>query len=677
MIWFTALFLAVLGMVFRVEAISLPAGFSDEPVADVLLPTALAFVPDGRLLIATQPGQLRVYQNGALLPAPALDLAISGQICTDRERGLLGVAVDPGPRVPPQVYLFYTADNAGTCVNRVSRFSLSEANVLTGEVVLLDNMPSPQGNHNGGDLHVGHDGHLYVSVGDGFCDYATPDQCGTFNDSARDPSALVGKVLRITTAGGIPPDNPFLGADSARCNLTGRTDPGKRCQEIFASGLRNPFRMAFDPNVAGTRFYINDVGQDTWEEIDEGQKGADYGWNLREAHCRVDSATDCGPPPAGLTNPIFSYSHAAGCGAITGGAFVPAGIWPPELEGAYLFGDYVCGRIFALKRSDTGALTANPFVSDLGVDSAVTLVFGPHQDGQALYYTTFANGGQVRRLAFVGSANRAPTAIGNASPATGAVPLEVRFSAGQSTDPDGDPLAVEWDFGDGAAPVAAVETAHVYGTGGTFFATLRVDDGRGGSDSDSFRIDPGHTPPVITITSPSPSARFRVGQAFTLSARAIDEAGQRLPDAALSWTVRLHHDTHTHPFLAPMPGNDIAIVAPAPEGLPAVRTSFLEIWLTATDTRGLSQTVIQELRPRLVRLRFATDPKRLKLRVHGTTIRAPKTIASWPGFQIQIAAPRQAASGKTRSFRKWSDGRGRRHRITTPAKGRAYKAFFD
>ncbi len=215
--------------------------------------------------------------------------------------------------------------------------------------------------------------------------------------------------------------------------------------------------MAFDPNAAGTRFYINDVGQNTWEEIDVGQAGADYGWNVREGHCRTGSETDCEKPPADMTNPIFAYSHSAtdpifaGCSSITGGAFVPAGVWPAEFEGAYLFSDFVCGRIFSLSPSDT----ATPFATEL--DSPVTVIFGPHEGTQALYYTTF-HGGQVRRIAFIGSANRAPAAVGNATPTNGPVPLPVAFSGNESSDPDGHPLAFEWDFGDGTPPIGASET---------------------------------------------------------------------------------------------------------------------------------------------------------------------------------------------------------------------------
>ncbi len=572
--------------------------------------------------------------------------------------------------------VYYTAGNADSCVNRVSRFVWSEGNVLSDEFVLVDNMPSPNGNHNAGDLHFGKDGFLYISVGDGGCGAAG---CADLNDAARDPHVLVGKVLRITSTGEIPLGNPFVGPDSARCNVSGQTAPGNKCQETFASGLRNPFRMAFDPNAVGTRFYINDVGQNTWEEIDEGQAGADYGWNVREGPCRTGSTTDCGAPPAGMTNPIFAYSHTttdpifAGCASITGGAFVPAGVWPTEFEGAYLFSDFVCGSIFSLTLSNT----ATPFATDLGGSSAVTLLFGPHEGTQALYYTTFTNGGQVRRIAFVGSANRAPAAVGNATPTNGPVPLPVAFSANESSDPDGDPLAFEWDFGDGTPPIGVNETAHVYGTAGTFIARLRVDDGRGGSDTTSVRIDPGHSPPEVYITSPAPGTLFRVGQAITLNGHAVDETGLRLPDTALRWSVLLHHDTHTHPFLDPTAGNGIVIVTPAPEDLPATTTSFLEVRLTATDGRGLSQTITQELRPRLVRLRFATRPGGLKLRIQGTMLRAPQNIVSWPGYPIHVDAPKQIKKGQVRRFLKWSHGHKRRHIIRTPSKRRTYRAFFD
>ena len=378
---------------------AVPAGFVDQTVATIGVPTAIAFTPDGRGLFTTQVGRLRVHTPaGGLLASAALDF--SAKICANSERGLLGVAVDPAFAANGFIYLYYTLRQGTACdataVNRVSRVVLTPANTTGSEVVLIDNIPSTAGNHNGGDLQFGKDGNLYVSVGDGGCDYAGTG-CSASNDAARDRNVLLGKILRITPSGEIPADNPFQGPGTARCNVTGRTT-ATWCQETYAWGLRNPYRMAFDPNAAGTRFYINDVGQSTWEEIDLGAAGADYGWNVREGHCVTGSTTMCGPPPAGMTNPLFDYGRSDGCRSITGGAFVPIGIWPAAYQGKYLFADFACGRIFRLDPNGSGGFTRVDFATALGANTVVHLAFGPVAGTQALYYTTYASSGQVRRI---------------------------------------------------------------------------------------------------------------------------------------------------------------------------------------------------------------------------------------------------------------------------------------
>ena len=135
-------------------------------------------------------------------------------------------------------------------VNRVSRFVLRDDDTVdpAAETVLIDNIPAPQSYHNGADLQFGKDGLLYVSTGDGGCDYAGDSGCLELNDAARDQHVLLGKILRITARRRDPAGNPWQGAGTARCNVTGRTTSGTRCQETFAWGLRNPFRIAFDPN---------------------------------------------------------------------------------------------------------------------------------------------------------------------------------------------------------------------------------------------------------------------------------------------------------------------------------------------------------------------------------------------------------------------------------------------
>jgi glucose/arabinose dehydrogenase len=238
-----------------------PDQFTDTGIASITRPTAIAFMPDGRMLVTSQTGQLSVIIGDVVQPRLALDL--SSRICTEIERGLLGVATDPDPSTVA-VFLFYTAKYGpkSGCPsgspnplkaprNRVSRFVLRPDNTInpTSETILLDGIYSPNGNHNAGDLHVGKDGNLYVSTGDGGCDYAG-GQCDGFNDAARDMNVLLSKIIRISKTGGIPTDNPFQGTGTVSCR-TAPAKSGKVCRETFASGLRNPFRMAFDPNAAG------------------------------------------------------------------------------------------------------------------------------------------------------------------------------------------------------------------------------------------------------------------------------------------------------------------------------------------------------------------------------------------------------------------------------------------
>jgi len=669
------------------EAAILPPDFEDVLVAAVGAPTALAFTPDGRLLITTQGGQVRVYQNGALLATPAVNL--NSKLCTNSERGLLGIAVDPNFAANRYVYFYYSFKKTTACdsatVNRVARFVLADNNTIdpASETVLINNIHSPAGNHNGGDLHFGKDNLLYISVGDGGCDYANNSGCAGSNDAARDRHVMLGKILRITRDGAIPAGNPYQGANSGRCNVTGTTTNGNWCQETFASGLRNPFRIAFDSNAAGTRFFINDVGQGVWEEIDEGLLGADYGWNAREGHCANNSTTNCGTV-AGFTNPVFDYQHTGDCSAagvrgnsITGGAFVPNGVWSSAYDNSYLFGEYVCGKIFKMTPNGSGGFTASEFVTGLGGSSAVAMIFGPFETTKALYYTTYAGGGQVRRIRYTGATNRNPVASISASPTAGAAPLDVQFNASTSSDPDGDSLTFAWDFADGSSGTGAMPV-HRYAATGTYNPVVTVSDGRGGTATATVRIDVGNTAPQPTITSPTASQLFRVGETITLRGSAFDAQDGNLTDDRLTWEILLHHNNnHTHPFLAPTVGNNITFTAPAPEDLQAATGSYLEIRLTATDSNGLSQTVVQNFQPRKVNITFATQPGGLNLTINGTTISGSTTVVSWDNYALNVNAPGQTSGAHQYAFVSWSDGGAAAHTITTPAAAATYTATFQ
>lgn len=427
-----AVAVAAAALVPRPAMATVPAGFVDEAVASVSAPTAIAFTPDGRMLVTTQPGQLQVRPAPYSSATIALDLsALPGTgnvVCTESERGLLGIAVDPEFAANRFVYLYYTFNGPSGCKNRVARFVLPDSNTVdpASQVVLVDNIHSTAGNHNAGDVHFGRDGYLYVTVGDGGCDYAGDSGCGGANDAARDRHVLLGKVLRVTRDGGIPAGNPFQGPGTARCNVTGSTTPGNTCQETFAWGLRNPFRFAFDPGSVATRFLVNDVGQGAWEEVDLGEAGVDYGWNCREGdNANPQAGASCTgfPSASPYRPPVYEYGRGTGCGSITGGAFVPRGAFPTEYDGHYLFADFNCAKVLRLASVPAADDTAVELASNLG--PVVHLRFGPAGSGQALYYTTYnypGQGSQVRRIRYTGGASRAPVAAVSAQPSSGAPP---------------------------------------------------------------------------------------------------------------------------------------------------------------------------------------------------------------------------------------------------------------
>lgn len=327
-------------------ATTLPPRFSEKQIAQGFAnPTAMAFAPDGRLFVCEQGGRLRVIKNQHLNSTPFVTLTVNSQ----GERGLLGVTFDPNFISNGYVYVYYTATTPNVH-NRVSRFTANGDIAVPGsETVLLDLDPlSGATNHNGGAMHFGADGKLYIAVGEN----ATPSNSQTLNN-------LLGKMLRINTDGSIPTDNPFY------AQATGKN------RAIWALGLRNPYTFAFRPN--SDFMYINDVGQNTWEEINRGSAGANYGW----------PATEGATQNPAYVSPVFVYAHGGGdergCSIIGGDFYTPPDPqFPAQYYGRYFFADFCNGWIRALNPATN---VVEPFAT--GISLPVAIQVGP--DG-ALYY---------------------------------------------------------------------------------------------------------------------------------------------------------------------------------------------------------------------------------------------------------------------------------------------------
>lgn len=327
---------------------------------------------DARLFVVEQPGRIQIIAGGQLLPTPFLDISAKVSCCG--ERGLLGLAFHPRYSTNGFFYVNYTDTNGDT---RVERYRVSaDPNVADRpSAFLLIAIDQPFANHNGGLVAFGPDDMLYIGMGDG----------GGGGDPLRagqDSTTLLGKLLRLDVDGGspyrVPPSNPFAGHARAR-------------GEIWALGLRNPWRFAFDP--ATNQLYVADVGQNRLEEINvvDARTGAlNYGWNVMEGTSCYEAAT-CNT--TGKILPAVEYDHAEGC-SVTGG-YVYRGAAIPELRGHYFYSDYCQGWLRSFRY--TGGAATDKRSWDVG-DLGNVLSFG--QDGAGELYVLSATG-RVYRIAKV------------------------------------------------------------------------------------------------------------------------------------------------------------------------------------------------------------------------------------------------------------------------------------
>lgn len=319
----------------------------------------------GRLFVVEQGGTIRVVRDGRLLATPFLDL--TSQLDTSSgERGLLGLAFAPDYATSGRLYVAHTAPGPKVVIARYRVSSDPDRADPASRATVLD-MKDPAGNHNGGMLAFGPDGFLYHGSGDG-------GSAGDPWDNARDKRSLLGKLLRLDVATepyAIPADNPFARGGGA--------------PEVWAYGLRNPWRFSFDRSTG--ELWIGDVGQNAWEEVNvEDPKrggGLNYGWKTMEGlHCFSPRQ---GCDPSGLELPVHEYGHDAGC-SVTGG-YVYRGEALPELAGAYLFSDYCKGTLWSLVRTPDGRAEVNVLletrmqVSSFGEDEAGEIYLCDHGNG--------------------------------------------------------------------------------------------------------------------------------------------------------------------------------------------------------------------------------------------------------------------------------------------------------
>jgi glucose/arabinose dehydrogenase len=343
------------------------AGNLDRPI-DIVHPGD----GSGRLFIVLQEGKIVVYNGTRVLPKPFLN--ITGAVSCCGEQGLLSLAFHPQYETNGFFYVYYV-NTTGNLV--LARYKVSSreniANKNSRRILLT--IPHPQfGNHNGGKLLFGKDGFLYLSVGDG-------GGGGDQNNNAQNLGTLLGKILRLNVNGpspySIPADNPFVNRAGAR-------------EEIWAYGLRNPWRISFD-KLRG-HLYIGDVGQGEWEEINfenrRSSGGVNYGWRRMEGRHCFNPPSNCNI--GGLKLPVAEYDHSQGC-AVTGG-FVYRGTSIPSLRGTYLYADYCRGTIWGLRK------VAGKWTNQQQLSSGMNIsTFGEDENGE-LYIANHSPDGAIFRI---------------------------------------------------------------------------------------------------------------------------------------------------------------------------------------------------------------------------------------------------------------------------------------
>jgi glucose/arabinose dehydrogenase/PKD repeat protein len=633
---------------------TLNPGFVNEVVVpDVQDATTIAFLPDGRMLIGELSEKILVVQSGASQPSPTPFLQLdSSQLIG--EQGLMDILPDKSFAQNGFYYVFYTKGGSGqNNHNRVSRFTASGNGTVAGsELKLWEDDVIAETEHHGGSLAWGADDKLYITYGDQF--QSTPSQQ---LDSYR------GKVLRINKDGTAPTDNPFYDGN------------GPNKDQVWALGLRNPFRMSIDP-VSGT-MYIGDVGGNdsstAFEEVNVGARGANYGWPTCEGVCGLP----------GVTSPIHSYPHSGRDASITGGIVYRGTQFPSEYRGSYFFGDYVQNTIKRLVFDANGnvATVANFWPADGAVDGPsvgdpVKFVQGP--DG-SLYYVDIGfndshvpNPAAIRRIRYV-VGNQPPTAIASANPTSGQAPLTVAFSSAGSSDPEGSTLTYSWTFGDGGTSTQP-NPSHTYSAPGSYVARLTVSDGVNSSLSNNVPITVG-SPPTATILTPTNGIFFRAGDAIGYSGSATDAEDGTLPASAFTWTILFHHDSHVHPG-GVVSGTKTGTLQIPTSGHDFEGSTSYEIVLTVTDSSGLSTSKSVTVFPDKVNLAFDTAPAGLNIEVDGITKRAPFVLDDLKAFQHTINAPNQTSGGTSYAFSSWSDGGGQSHGIVVPTANQSYTATF-
>jgi len=604
----------------------LPPGFAEVVLAEGLNPTDMRRASDGRIFLAQKDGRVMIiHEDGEFHEDPFYTLAVDSY----NERGLSGIALHPDFDNNPWVYLYYTVP--GENHNRVIRVVAQGDHAVPGsEQLIYDLDPLWATIHNGGSMEFGQDGKLYVTVGDG------GDAGG-----AQDLFSTSGKIMRLEADGSIPSDNPFYNATTGKYRA------------IYALGFRNPFSMAIDA-VSG-RIFLSEVGNSAWEEINEVLPGKNYGWPIIEGPLAGQI------PPNDYQEPRHFYSHAVGCSAI-GAAFSKDNFpnYPPEFLGKFFYADYCSGFIKAIDLN-TGNVTGT-FIT--GINRPVKFLFGPNGDFYYLARAGLGGGSDVDNTSSDNGTLVHVFFVGNGEPFMTSQPKPALASVGETPaftvrTYGNTPMSFRWQIN--GADIPGADTATVIlapvslAENGALLRCIASNNLGADTSKTALLTVTSNQRPDPVIAEPDPSYLWRGGDTVRFSGYALDNEEGTLAPSQLTWTVRLHHDVHTHPVLGPESNisNGFWVIPTVYEPDPDV---WFRIYLSAQDSGGLLRTVYSEIFPLKKQLSI-TGPPDLSVNLDGSTLAIPVNTEAVVNLQRSLNAPASFIAGDSiYTFMQWSDG---------------------
>lgn len=679
-------------------------------------PTNAAFAPDGRVFVAEKGGVIKTYDS-IDDPTPTITADLKADVRNVGEHGLSGLTVDNAYPARPYIYAFYAWDSTGLwgdgckanysingCVTgaKLVKITVDPAGMMVGtpETLVDDRWCFQFSSHSAGSVEMLSDGSLVLTAGEGAAwsgvdygqhggvqlfppvDNLTPaNPCGDpqggvgvpgtptegEGGSLRaqdiltdgDPVGWDSSLVRINADTGEPmPDNPLVGQ--------GDTDD----DAVVAHGFRNPNRITIQPGT--DRVFVANVGLNYAEEIEPIDVTAspvrNSGWPCREGTRQIATFASLGnvicddlmsAPDAKstLTDPWFFYLHNHSGAAVTGISFVPEGQYEHKYHGDLFFADYVIGNVWALSLDGNGNPVPAPPEAVAYQVGIVDMDAAP--DGY-LYTVNIAQG-TVDRLADEGSA---PVAVINADPQQGPAPLTVNLDASGSSQTGGGQLTFSWDldddgeFDDATGPTAAVtfddEVNHD--------VHVRVVNESGAATVATKTIYPGNTAPEVSVqvTSPLP---WSAGNPIAFDVTASDAEDGALPESSVTWSTFLRHcydpaDCHSHPNESGT-GTSGSFVAPS-HGYP----SYLELLVSATDSRGQTTTVSQDLHPATAEITLTSSVPGATVAIGEYTVTTPTTVIAILGDNLPLTSSQtQVIGGVTYEFDSWSDAGAASHAI--------------